>query len=132
MFRFLLYLLLQKGLPTKLHKHNKEFERPRYFENDNTFNEEFQDDVKEDDLSILDTDKAAKKETEYKREGEEEYGFLRKVGADHAVAKNDNEDATKNVSTSDIDSFYVLSDEEKIRHLNEIEKRQTNTKKPLY
>ena len=132
MFRFLLYLLLQKGLPSKLHKHKKEFERPRYFENDNTFNEEFQDDVKEDDLSILDTDKAAKKETEYKKEREEEYGFHRKVGADHAVAKNDNENATTNASTSDIDSFYVLSNREKMRHLNEIEKRQINTKKPLY
>ena len=119
-------------MTSKLPKHNKEYERTRYFENDNTFNEEFQDDVKEDDLSILDTDKAVKKETEYKKEREEEYGFHRKVGADHAVAKNDNEDATTNVSTSDIDSFYVSSDVEKIRHLNEIEKRQTNHKKPLY
>ena len=105
MFRFLLYLLLQKGLPSKLHKHNKEFERTRYFENDNTFNEEFQDDVKEDYLSILDTDKAAKKETKYKKEREEEYGFHRKVGADHAVAKDDNEDATTNVRTNYIDRF---------------------------
>merc|ERR1711934_1233722 len=109
------------GMTSKLPKHNKEYERTRYFENDNTFNEEFQDDVEEDDLSILDTDKAVKKETEYKKEREEEYGFHRKVGADHAVAKNDNEDATTNVSTSDIDSFYVSSDVEKIRHLNEIE-----------
>ena len=50
-----------------------------------------------------------------------EYGFHRKVGAEHAVAKNDNENATTNASTSDIDSFYVLSNKEKMRHLNEIE-----------
>ena len=85
-------------------------EKTRYFENDQTFKEEFQDDVKEDNLSILDTDNATKNETEYKEEKEVDYGFHRKVGMDHAVAKNYKEDATTNVSTSDIDSFYVLSD----------------------
>ena len=69
--------------------------------------DEFHDDVRENDISILDTDKAAKKDAEYKEEKEKEveYGFYTNIGANDAVAKNDNKDATTNVRTSDIDRF---------------------------
>ena len=63
--------------------------------------DEFHDDVKENDISILDTDK----DVEYKEEKEMEYGFYTNIGANDAVAKNDNKDATTNARTSDIDRF---------------------------
>ena len=86
---------------------NKKPDRITDFENDNTLKDEFQDDVKEDDISILNTDKAAKKEAEYKEEKEVEYGYHRNTGVDDVVAKNDKEDATTNVRTSDIDRFWA-------------------------
>ena len=86
---------------------NKEPERTTYFENDNTLKDEFQDDVKEDDISISNTDKVKKREAE-NREGkgkDVEYRFYRNTGEDDFVAKSDNEDATTNVRTNAIDKF---------------------------
>ena len=44
---------------------NKKPDRTTDFENDNTLKDEFQDDVKEDDISILNTDKVKKREAEF-------------------------------------------------------------------
>ena len=86
---------------------NKKPDRTTDFENDNTLKDEFQDDVKEDDISILNTDKVKKREAEYNEgKGKEvEYRFYRNTGEDDFVAKNDNEDTTTNVRTNDIERF---------------------------
>ena len=84
---------------------NKKPDRTTDFENDNTLKDEFQDDVKEDDISILNTDKVKKREAEYNegKEKEVEYRFYRNTAEDDFAANNDNEDATTNVRTNDID-----------------------------